>query len=422
MGPDRVGPGVGAHLRIGVETSLVPGVLQTLALLQVAHTELEAAVDSALAQNPMLERAPGHPCPGCGRHVVTQRCGVCGPAGRPVADAEVSPLDTLRVLAACEIRSGLRQVLDVVLDHLTDRGILDTDEAKIAAAYGFELMDVQEAVRAIKAVGPVGIAERTVPDLLGAQAQELVGNGLAPQWIVPLVRRHLVLIGDDDTGAAAELFGVDRAVATEVFSIVRRELRPVAVFDGDQAQAPARTPDIYIRRDKQGALRVETPDSRWFGLVVADISPSVAANDQARLWLHRYERDARNLLSQLNVRADVLGQVAAAAACRQTDFFEQGATAHRDLTRSEIAHELGLHPSTVARAVRDKVVRTPNGEFMAFKQLFGTGVAARAELAIMLRQSASSDAQLASALAARGYPVARRTVAKYRAGLNIHRS
>jgi RNA polymerase sigma-54 factor len=117
--------------------------------------------------------------------------------------------------------------------------------------------------------------------------------------------------------------------------------------------------------------------------------------------------------------ASVLNQVAATAVRRQKDFLERGPAGHVPLTRSDVARELGLHPSTVARAVRGNVLRTPGGEFIDFKELFGGGVAVRAEIAELLRGSASIDAQLCIALRARGYTVARRTVAKYRAQLGI---
>ena len=72
----RAGPAIAPQLRAQVDTKLLPGVLQTLALPQVAHTEVAATVEVALLENPMLERNPGHPCPECGRHTTTARCGL----------------------------------------------------------------------------------------------------------------------------------------------------------------------------------------------------------------------------------------------------------------------------------------------------------------------------------------------------------
>lgn len=397
----------------------MPGVLQTLALLQVARGDIEVAVDSALQHNPMLERAPGHPCPGCGRHLRATRCGNCVPVARNNPEAAVSPLETLRVVAACEARGDCGRAVDAVVDHLTDRGLLDADVDEVAAMHGLAVGQVAEAVRAVKAVGPLGIAERCVGDLLGAQAEELVRQGAAPHWIVPLVRRNLELVGRDDIGAAAVLFAVDPAAVVDVFATVRLRLRPLADFEATTDQRPLRAPDVYLRRDECGQLVVDTPDSGWFGLQIADVAPAVAADREARHWLHHHEQAARLLIGQLDARANVIKQVALVAAQRQSGFFSGGPSVHRDLTRSEVAHELGLHPSTVARAVSGKAVRTPDGQIIDFKDLFGTGVAVRAEIDCILRESALSDAQLTTVLAARGHLVARRTVAKYRAQMGI---
>jgi RNA polymerase sigma-54 factor len=412
-------PTVGAYLRAGVETKLLPGVLQTLALLPLAHNEVEAAVDAALRENPMLERSSGRSCPGCGRHIQTARCPVCAGARSAAVEAAVSPFETLHVLAGCEVRADCRRALSLVLDHLTDRGLLDADVEEIAALHGLKSPDVAESIRAIKAAGPPGIAERSVRDSLAVQAQELVQRGAAPAWMVMLVRENLDLIARDDVAEAARLFGQDSASVKEAFAIVRRELCPRVGLFLTEDRTPWGSPDVYVSRDESGALLVETIDSRWFGLRIAETPPEIRADREARQWLQKHEHSARMLLTQLDARASVLKQVAVAAVRRQRDFLDRGPAGHIQLTRSDIARELGLHPSTVARAVRGKVVRTPTGLFIEFKELFGSGVAVRAEIAALLRGSASSDAQLCIALRARGYTIARRTVAKYRAQLGI---
>ena len=56
-----------ARLRTGLST--LPGVLQTLGMLAMTHQDVATATERCLAENPVLERMDGHPCPGCGRHV-----------------------------------------------------------------------------------------------------------------------------------------------------------------------------------------------------------------------------------------------------------------------------------------------------------------------------------------------------------------
>jgi RNA polymerase sigma-54 factor len=402
-----------------VELRALPGLLQSLGMLALAHDEVVDAVEAALETNPMLERAPGHPCPECGRHVSGHRCLSCVGSAPRSTEVAVTPFESLEALAGCEVRAGCRDALAIVIDHLTDRGLLDSDPDEIAAAHRLQPDVVAEALRAIKIVGPVGVAERTVPDLLSAQARQLVAAGQSPPWVVDLVHDHLDLIADDDVAGAAKVLGVDQAAVAAAFSLVRSRLRPSAVITREPTPPPRSFPDIFVSRGESGCLQIDLADSRWFGLRTVALSPELRADEQASAWVREHERDAQKLLKQLDVRASVLQRVATVAVQRQAAFFDHGPAGHVPLTRTEVASELGLHASTVARAVRGKVLRAPNGAILDFADLFGNGVAIRAQIAELTDGPALSDAQLCEALASHGYTIARRTVAKYRTQLGI---
>ena len=91
------------------------------------------------------------------------------------------------------------------------------------------------------------------------------------------------------------------------------------------------------------------------------------------------------------------------------------------MTRTEIAAEIGVHESTVSRAASDKVVLLPGGEPMDYSQFFVASRSVRDVLRELIETEARplSDGELAALLATRGYPIARRTVAKYRERLQI---
>ena len=73
------GPGPGLQLQAGLQPELraLPGLLRALGMLAMTHAEVQLATERALADNPVLERAEGHPCPGCGRHVASGTCFRC---------------------------------------------------------------------------------------------------------------------------------------------------------------------------------------------------------------------------------------------------------------------------------------------------------------------------------------------------------
>jgi RNA polymerase sigma-54 factor len=130
-----VGRGPAVRLELGARGELraVPGLLLSLRLLPLGYDALSGTVERALNDNPMLERASGSPCPGCGRHRTSNSCPRCSGVLRYTGqDPAVMPFDTLESAAACEIRSDCRAVLPVVIAHLTRRGLLDAEPDQIA--------------------------------------------------------------------------------------------------------------------------------------------------------------------------------------------------------------------------------------------------------------------------------------------------
>jgi RNA polymerase sigma-54 factor len=149
------------------------------------------------------------------------------------------------------------------------------------------------------------------------------------------------------------------------------------------------------------------------------VPPELRADASAAAWLGEHERAARALLQQIDNRAGVLRRVATCVVRRQAGFFDRGPAGQALLTRTEVADELGLHPSTVSRAVAGKTLRCPNGKVIGLASLFGGDVAIKAAIADIAGRQRMSDSQLRAELAAQGFHLARRTVAKYRAELGI---
>lgn len=417
-------PALGLTPRTDLAVAATTAVLHTLTLLPATQAEVDASIDAALAANPLLERRDGAPCAGCGRHCQSGMCHRCAPNGAPAVttpEPAFDPFCTLEAAAGMEIRNTCRSALPLVLAHLTERGLLDSEPDEIAALHELNPDTVAEVLRAIRVVGPPGIAETTTIGLLTAQARNLCTEGAAPDWFVTLVQDHLGLVAEEDFAAAADLLGVSEEDVRCAAVLIRSRLRPfVATFP--PTVEPRRQPDVFAYRDGPDGLRVEVPDSAWFGLQVALVAPEIDATPEARSWLAPHDVAARRLVHQLDARADVLTRVAGYAVARQRAFIMHGPTAHLPLTRTAVAHALGLHPSTVSRAVRGKCVRLPDGRVTDLADLFGTSVAARARLATLASHHSDlprTDRGLRDLLATNGFDVARRTVAKYRTQLGI---
>ena len=194
------------------------------------------------------------------------------------------------------------------------------------------------------------------------------------------------------------------------------------------------SPDVVIWR-QQGMWRVALSDSmrprvsihRGYEGMIRHASASDAS------YLKGHLQEARWLLKSLEARGDTLLKVTRCLLHQQAGFLEFGDSALRPLTLREVAAEVGLHESTVSRAIARKYARTPRGTiplrgfFASGIDTGGGGEASSTAIQSMIRKLIDaenprkplSDARLADTLKTAGIPVARRTVAKYREAMGI---
>lgn len=386
-----------------------PGLrlLSYLALLPATAVELDAAVARAVAENPLLERRPWHSCRTCGLATVAERCPACAtPAwdAEPVA-AEDWRADLLRD-AAAELPRRLHRLAAVVVAALDDHGLLRPAPVD-------ETEDVREVVAALRLVGPPGIAATSAVDCLRVQAHALSTAGRAPFLLVQVVDGWLPAVAEGRYDEIAAALGSSEQEVAEVVALLRERLRPFVCLPSDAARS-APTDVVFTRSSAiDGRLTAHVAEPAAVGLRRVDDLP---AAPEARAWLAPHRDAADRLLAAIAARSRMLQRVADELADRQPGFIEGGAAAHVPLRRREVATALSVHPSTVGRAVSGKLARCPDGRVVELSAFFGvvTSTRSRVEAALGADPTAT-DAVIAAALARSGPPIARRTVAKYRA-------
>jgi RNA polymerase sigma-54 factor len=232
-----------------------------------------------------------------------------------------------------------------------------------------------------------------------------------------VIADHLPALAKGHFSAIATALGTSRTEIRRILEMIRERLRPYPVFHGNRAAtASYLVPDVVVREhdDISGEFTVELVEPALTRLAV---------------WAGRRRRDAngssvpqaRSFVAQLHDRWETLRQVAEYAIQRQKEFLVRGAAALGPLTRTEVAGALGLHESTVSRAVADKYVLLPDHTIVALARFFGAGGGIHEELRKLLESSDTpmSDQRLADLLRDAGYPIARRTVTKHRARLGF---
>jgi RNA polymerase sigma-54 factor len=211
--------------------------------------------------------------------------------------------------------------------------------------------------------------------------------------------------------------------------------RPGAQFVAENI--PYVVPDIAVERNEDGGYQVRLLDDWTPSIYISrryiDLYRDKGADAKAREYLKRKIQAAQWLMDSIQQRRNTLEKVTRAIIQHQKAFLDRGPEHIEPLKMQQIADLVGVHVTTVSRAVDDKWVQTPRGIF-PLKRFFGGGTqtASGEEVAwetikqklleIIDREDKSnplSDEDLVDKLKEASYPVARRTVTKYRKMLNI---
>jgi RNA polymerase sigma-54 factor len=197
------------------------------------------------------------------------------------------------------------------------------------------------------------------------------------------------------------------------------------------------TPDIFLDLGEDGKYKVRLEDGRTPGLFVSPyyrkLIQAGTATDAEKEWIKRKLNSAQWLIESIEQRRNTLTRVAQAIVDHQTEFLSRGPEYIEPLKMQQIADKVGVHVTTVSRAVDDKWIQTPRGIF-PLKRFFGGGtVSAEGEevawdtVRLKLQEIIDhedkhrpfSDDELVKELEKHGLTVARRTVTKYRKAMKI---
>ncbi len=432
---------------------------QTMSLLVLSNQELRDEVIKALAENPALELLDERVCPTCRRRLAHPGpCPICSqryaddgpivfmsprdsyrpshattwqeePPDREPAAPEDLSIHILQQLAS-ELEEDDRPLAAYVLASLDEDGFLQDAPAMIARLTRCSLAQVQRVLDKIAHSDPPGLATEGPRQALLAQ---LDVAGESPR--VALAREMLTsafsLLGRRDFDAIAEQFDVSVSQAKQAATFIQEHLNPYPArsFWANHRQASSNAdPNVYHEPDIQisqntsqsdGPLVVEifAPVSGW--LRVNPIFRKALAeqkdNDVPEAWAEHLEK-ASLFVKCIQQRNNTMRRMMKILVKAQRDFILEGDRQLQSMTRAEIAEELGVHESTVSRAVSSKSVALPDGRIIPMSKFFDRSLPARDCIKEIVRneRQALTDDEIAERLERYGVHIARRTVAKYR--------
>lgn len=445
---------------VAQQQTLSPQMQQSLQLLQTPVAELRQLVASELASNPVLEEetlAPEkseekdlsdrNPPPG-ENHSLQEEWRDYMPQTSPgmhySAEDEQrrrhlfesqSTRPTLRdfvIAQAAGFPEEQQRVVEVIAGSLDHDGYLRIGMEDLASSAEVTEPVLRKILAKVQEFEPAGVAARDLGECLLLQlARQGEGNGLAARILnhhLPQLARHRY----DEIARAI------RVSVQEVSAAARRiallEPKPGRPFS--EADEQGVIPDlVIIPEGERFVVRLnedELPRLR-INQEYKDLLAGRGENEELLLYLRDKIRGARVFLRSLQQRQQTLLAIGNEIVSRQEEFFRRGAVALKPLIMAQIADAVGLHVTTISRAVSGKYMETPQG-LLEMRYFFTPGFqsgdggsvsnemvkdAIREMVDQESPRSPLSDQDIVGRLDDQGIKVARRTIAKYREQLSI---
>jgi RNA polymerase sigma-54 factor len=411
-------------------------LVAAMELLVLPAPALEQLVDRELAVNPALERAERPLCQACGADLDAERCAACRREPRdgrmptahdPTLPAEPTLVESLRRDLRLQVAARDRPIAEYLLGCLDDHGFVDADVDDVAAALRVARERVVAVLRTIQETGPPGVGARDVRECLLIQLARAAGDARQRELAREIVEHNLDALGRGRYGRIAQELEVERRDVLAARDLIRARLRPYPTLPASQSWAraqPVVVPEILVREGEARTFTVDLVEPRRLGLRIGASydrldRDRLAPGERAQAEAHVAR--ARAFLDRLDRRWATVRAVSQLVVERQREFLLYGPRALAPLTRAQVADALGFHESTVSRAVAGRHALLPSRRVVALAAFFDAAAGPRDALArlVAAEKHALSDSELAAELARAGFPIARRTVAKYRDQLGI---
>lgn len=439
---------------------------QTMALLQMPATDIRQKIRTELANNPALEIVEDSRCPSCGRTLVNPGpCPVCSQSfdnqlDEPIvfisspddfptnysslgnmsssneisydnlaAEVEDLPSFVLRQIAP-EIEEDERLIAAHILNNLNEDGLLEVPLEEISQFYHVPLSRVTRVADIIKRAEPTGVGASSPQEALLIQL-----SLLREDFDVPYLAEEAIRIGLKDLSKhsyrnLAKELHTSLENVQEIAEFIKANLNPYPgrAFWGDHRQPSESMTQAYHKPD---IILKEVDNSPNHQIMVEIISPyrgslrinplfrtaqKQAPEDKIEAWAKDIE-NASLLIKCLQQRNHTMEQLMIEIVKEQRDYIISCDPANLlPQTQAEMSELLGVHESTISRAVSDKSVQLPNKKIIPLQQFFDRSLPIRTTLIRLVENENTplTDTELAEELSTAGYNIARRTVAKYR--------
>lgn len=465
-------------LRQSQNLVMTPQLQQAIKLLQLSNVELADYIESEIAQNPLLEKAPNEgesesldaAAPSAetdnvqddfdsnwtGNEAETQapsstdfdagtaQMGAGGSLNFDSLDEafenSMARPETLREHLVEQLNMAFDDPRDrligaMLVDLVDEAGYLREGYDDVAAKLGCDVERVTTLMATMKKFSPSGVFAQDLKECLAIQLEEQ-GKLDAPMKIL---LDNLALLAGHDMAALARKCDVNMLYLLDMIGDIK-SLNPKPASNFEHLVVQTAVPDVLMKKlpkNLGGGWRVELNTETLPRVLVNNeyyTEVSGATKDKKdREYITTQLNNANWLVKSLDQRAQTILKVASEIVEQQDAFFNFGIEFLRPLTLKDIAEAIAMHESTVSRVTNNKYIGTPRGIF-ELKYFFSTALVSadgtahsaesiKARIKSMIDAEPAddvlSDDSIVEALQKEGIDIARRTIAKYREMLNI---
>ncbi len=462
------GPGIQQTQSLALQQTLAPQLQQSLQILQAPVLELRALIRQEMETNPLIEEAaPADLDVTNGaeessaaadqefreefdrlaqldeeyRDYLSASRGV---SSRSADDDERRQFffDSLVVeetlqshllnqLGTADVDGEERKRVELIVGNIDDQGYLQGSLSEMSASSGASEEDLERALKLVQTFHPAGVGARDLRECLMLQLER---QGREQSLEYRIVSRHL------DDLAKHRFPEIARRLGANVEQ-VQRAARSIARLDPKPGQVFSPNPNRYVLpeasvervgEDYVIVLNNEQIPHLRISRAYRDLMANGTGPDVGN-YIRDKIRSGKFLIKSIYQRQETIHNIVEQILKRQRDFFDFGPSHLKPMTMSQVAETVGVHETTVSRAISGKYLQTPHGVF-EMKSFFTPGYATaeggeisntsvKNAIAELVKsedaRSPLSDKEIVDILAGRGLNIARRTVAKYRGELGI---
>jgi RNA polymerase sigma-54 factor len=323
-------------------------------------------------------------------------------------------------------------IAELLIGNIDDYGYLKTNLDELALATNLPAGKIEDVLRVIQTFDPPGVGARDLQECLLLQLERA---GQCESLEYRIIKDYMDALGKRRIPEIARGLGLDvEDVQEAIGSIGRLEPRPGRAYLADNNQYIL--PEVFVQRVGDDFV-VTTNNEQIPHLRISntykDLMAQSGNSSEVINYIREKIRAGKFLIKSLHQRQQTILNIAMEIVKRQRDFMEKGVSFLKPLTMVQVAEAVGVHETTVSRAVSSKYMQTPQGIF-EMKYFFTAGIqtssgeglsntSVKDMIAEMFRKEDTnrplSDQEIVKMLQEKGIVIARRTVAKYRSELNI---